>query len=669
MFFQRAKPASEPVTDESESLKDSILVEEAMVSETISTTIDGAVTMATKSVFVHKECNGDGNGALILSMVEDGVSSLDIHTDRSTSTPSILEADPSRSEFQIKVGDYAHPIQALGSEGQQPGHVDNLDLDQLNALYATWKEVLECLDQWDGVVGGAGLPTPLFPSGNSIPSGSSGKLSIFSSKSKGSKSSLQSSSSIDTKEKSGKWSFFKSSSSINSSNAKSSSSMTPSLQFYSVSSLGENENEEASKLPAEEVEIDYRDDPVLYSSKNIFGKRNIQDPSSLNGTRLSLDDNSSSSGGSISSSGNSGARQSIAGHIPTSTFSEELWRGLLNGIADPDVTLLRFLRARKWNLTAALKMLFSTIEWRTSVGVFDLVRKGDAFIDERLLTSGKSFFHCVDKHGRTVIYVVARKHDKNGPNFAENQKFTVYLMELARKLMYPGTETVTLVFDLTGFTMANMDLGQIKFLVNCFQSFYPESLGKCYIVSAPWIFWTAWKIIKPLLDPVVSSKVFFLKLEELPHHIDQHLIAKSVYDEPTPNLKHGRGGYNFVPRASRPDSDGEFPSYITPEKFEQIKQDFVQCKDQLIQNTRTICNAFSDIQNLPPSEQEPKLRQLVDDLAPVFEQRKAIKRRWNTLSVQLDGYTLPETTYHRSKILDPLTGEIDWGNAFRKHDQ
>lgn len=46
----------------------------------------------------------------------------------------------------------------------------------------------------------------------------------------------------------------------------------------------------------------------------------------------------------------------------------------------------------------------------------------------------------------------------------------------------------TIVFDMTGFSMANMDYTPVKFMIKCFEANYPESLGTVLINNAPWVF-------------------------------------------------------------------------------------------------------------------------------------------------------------------------------------
>lgn len=78
-------------------------------------------------------------------------------------------------------------------------------------------------------------------------------------------------------------------------------------------------------------------------------------------------------------------------------------------------------------------------------------------------------------------------------------------------LLPPGAETVIVIFDLSNFGLDNMDWGFVRLFVQCFEAFYPETLGVCVVHRAPFVFWGLWKLIQPLLDPVVASKFVFTR--------------------------------------------------------------------------------------------------------------------------------------------------------------
>ncbi|KAG6031875.1 hypothetical protein E4U41_007396 [Claviceps citrina] len=54
-----------------------------------------------------------------------------------------------------------------------------------------------------------------------------------------------------------------------------------------------------------------------------------------------------------------------------------------------------------------------------------------------------------------------------------------------------------------------MDYHPVKFMIQCFEANYPESLGVVLVHNAPWVFQGIWKIIRGWLDPVVAAKVHF----------------------------------------------------------------------------------------------------------------------------------------------------------------
>ena len=67
------------------------------------------------------------------------------------------------------------------------------------------------------------------------------------------------------------------------------------------------------------------------------------------------------------------------------------------------------------------------------------------------------------------------------------------------------------VVDLQGLTMAHRScLKYMRTIAALDASVYPESLGKTYIINAPWIFPALWKLIRGSLDPVTADKIVVL---------------------------------------------------------------------------------------------------------------------------------------------------------------
>lgn len=149
--------------------------------------------------------------------------------------------------------------------------------------------------------------------------------------------------------------------------------------------------------------------------------------------------------------------QALASQSPES-LREAFWS--MSKHDHPDALLLRFLRARKWDVQAALIMLVSTMHWRSEEMHVDddiMVRgEGHAIRETRSenaaekkegedfmaqLRMGKSFLHGMDKDGRPCCYVRVRLHRQGEQSEKSLERFTVFTIETARMMLRPPVDT------------------------------------------------------------------------------------------------------------------------------------------------------------------------------------------------------------------------------------
>jgi hypothetical protein len=126
----------------------------------------------------------------------------------------------------------------------------------------------------------------------------------------------------------------------------------------------------------------------------------------------------------------------------------------------PDGLLLRFLRARKWDVEKALVMMISTMHWRAEDMHVDddivlngelaalndsksedpkIKKEGEDFLAQ--MRMGKSFLHGLDKDGRPLCIVRARLHKQGEQSEKSLERFTVYTIETARMFLRPPVDT------------------------------------------------------------------------------------------------------------------------------------------------------------------------------------------------------------------------------------
>ncbi|CAO3609827.1 unnamed protein product [Cunninghamella blakesleeana] len=219
--------------------------------------------------------------------------------------------------------------------------------------------------------------------------------------------------------------------------------------------------------------------------------------------------------------------------IPGDLLKKTFWN--MVSTDNPDATLLRYLRARKWDLNAAYEMLGNTLRWRLHMRVDEIVALGNHGLRKELnelssglgdqyhkfVTSGVSHLGGPDRDGRVICYVNVQLYYKSNQPFEILKLLTVSIMEAARLFCGHPVNTYCIVFNMENFTLANMDYEFVKFLNSCLEQYYPECLGLCLIHKAPWIFSTVWAVIKGWFDPVVVQKFQFTNnLNDFSKYID-----------------------------------------------------------------------------------------------------------------------------------------------------
>jgi hypothetical protein len=127
----------------------------------------------------------------------------------------------------------------------------------------------------------------------------------------------------------------------------------------------------------------------------------------------------------------------------------------------PDSLLLRFLRARKWDVGKGFTMMVTNILWRREMQVDDdILPKGELYAleqsrDEKLtakekkegrdfieqLKTGKSFLHGFDRQGRPVNYVRVKIHKPGAQSEEVLERYIVHVIETTRLIVVPPIET------------------------------------------------------------------------------------------------------------------------------------------------------------------------------------------------------------------------------------
>ncbi|KAF9172264.1 hypothetical protein BGX20_005999 [Mortierella sp. AD010] len=289
----------------------------------------------------------------------------------------------------------------------------------------------------------------------------------------------------------------------------------------------------------------------------------------------------------------------------------------------PDLIVLKFLRARKWNLDDAMKMFLNALKWRIAERIDELVELSDVELDKKYpkfieqMKLGKGYLRGADPLDRPMSVVNTRLQHKNDQPPETIHRFTLYTMECGRMVLPQGAETVIVIFDLSNFGMDNMDWGFVRLFVQCFESYYPETLGVCVVHKAPFVFWGLWKLIQPLLDPVVASKFVFTRNNaELHKVIPRERLPINHYD----GLDDWT--YNYVPAAA-----GENDAMKDLAKKEELLTERHELESKFDAVTRAWIKNVNGKNSSERDEIAQNLREQYTRLTP-YVRSKNLYQRW-----------------------------------------
>lgn len=189
--------------------------------------------------------------------------------------------------------------------------------------------------------------------------------------------------------------------------------------------------------------------------------------------------------------------------------------------APTDPVVLRFLRARDFNVEKAREMLSSSLVWRKKHGV-------DKILSEYQVPAAVhdhfpgGWYH-MDKEGRPVYHLRLGQMDVKGIIRSIGEEGLTKLVlhiceeglrlseEASHRLNKPIT-TWSMILDLDGLNMRHLWRPGIKALLHIIEiceANYPETLGRVLIIRAPRVFPILWTLVCPLIDETSRGKFLF----------------------------------------------------------------------------------------------------------------------------------------------------------------
>lgn len=191
-----------------------------------------------------------------------------------------------------------------------------------------------------------------------------------------------------------------------------------------------------------------------------------------------------------------------------------------------DSFLLRWLRARDFDVSKAENLLREDIKWRAEKNIDSFTKTYKSSEVVRRYFPGGLFHH--DRGGRPLWILPFGNGDFKGilqcvpsQHIADEVVYTLERINEEKlkqvQKLGPIEDSMTIVFDFE-----NLSLRQVYSLqvINCvrgmmtvYESHYPETLHRAFIINAPAIFPIFWRLIRPFLTQRTVNKVLIFGRE------------------------------------------------------------------------------------------------------------------------------------------------------------
>ncbi|PRQ41051.1 putative CRAL-TRIO lipid binding domain, CRAL/TRIO domain-containing protein [Rosa chinensis] len=199
-----------------------------------------------------------------------------------------------------------------------------------------------------------------------------------------------------------------------------------------------------------------------------------------------------------------------------------------------DPTLMRFLIARSMDPEKAAKMFVQWRKWRASFvpnGFISESEVKDQLEDRKIFLQDLS-------NGCPVMIIKASKHYP-AKDQLQYKKFVVHLLDKTIASSFRGreigNERLIGILDLQQISYKNVDARGLITGFQFLQAYYPERLGKLFILNMPRFFVSVWRMVSCFLEKATAAKVVIVTNED-----EKRDFIKEIGEEILPEEYGGR---------------------------------------------------------------------------------------------------------------------------------
>lgn len=203
----------------------------------------------------------------------------------------------------------------------------------------------------------------------------------------------------------------------------------------------------------------------------------------------------------------------------------------------PDNLLLRYASKKNFRVVPTIEMVAKTLSWRGKLHPVDswtlsgdsepsLHKEKPEFVDA--FKNGQAYVRGRDRKGFPICFIQVKRHVRSACPDRDFERVVCVYIEWIRLMLTAyknDSDACTIVFDMTGMSLRNLDFAFVRFIIAVLEHKYPECISSMVIHNAPYVFFIFWKLIKSWLSPELTALINFTRTyEELEKHISPENI-------------------------------------------------------------------------------------------------------------------------------------------------
>lgn len=172
----------------------------------------------------------------------------------------------------------------------------------------------------------------------------------------------------------------------------------------------------------------------------------------------------------------------------------------------------------------ALALLVRCLRWRQQFRTASVTVESES--DQAVADLNIFTFQNADNDGNPLLVLRMSRFRtiKVRGLYEEAARVVVATLEGHFKANMSGRTNATLVVDLRKCCTAEVDFEFCRFLVDCFDCYYPGSLGRVVLLALPWNLTAQWALVKTLFPHKSLPMVTKVKWHEIRSHVDPNFI-------------------------------------------------------------------------------------------------------------------------------------------------